>query len=43
MNENECRANNQVECKVNRENKFCILKCGCGRLFALKLRELLKK
>ncbi|KKN76350.1 hypothetical protein LCGC14_0372020 [marine sediment metagenome] len=41
MIENECKAGNEKDCKNNREEKKCVITCGCGRLFALKLRKLI--
>jgi len=42
MNENECRAKNETECNKNQECKPRINNCGCSKLFALKLKELMK-
>jgi len=40
MNENECKAKDEFDCRKNREKRKCFLECGCARLFALKLRKL---
>ncbi len=42
MYENECKAENELECKKVRESKKCTLR-ACSRLFGLKWRDLLKK